>query len=69
MEPLDPAVAKTAAFLERATALHAQYRAGGVHTHVPAALSDGGRTLEDLVSEHLPASHAALQAAARGLFF
>src|SRR5262249_58648234 len=47
----------------------AQYRAAQVRAHVPEALSDGGRTLEDLVSEHLPASHAALQAASRGLFF
>src|SRR5215467_134753 len=69
MDPVDPAVARTAAFLARATALHQQYRAGQIHAHVPDALSDGGRTLEDLVSEHLPASHAALQAASRGLFF
>src|SRR5262245_19392151 len=69
MDPLDPAVAKTAAFLEHATALHGRYRAGQIHAHVPAALSDSGRTLEELVSEHLPASHSALQAASRGLFF
>src|SRR3954463_2839010 len=69
MNPLDPAVARTAEFLEHATSLHAQYRAGQIHVHVPEGLSDGARALEDLVSEHLPASHAALQAAARGLFF
>jgi 4-aminobutyrate aminotransferase-like enzyme len=69
MDPLDPAVARTAEFLEHATSLHAQYRAGQIHVHVPEGLSDGGRALEDLVSEQLPASHAALQAASRGLFF
>jgi len=69
MNPLDPAVARTAEFLEHATSLHAQYRAGQIHVHVPEGLSDGARALEDLVSEHLPASHAALQAASRGLFF
>ena len=69
MAPIDPAVARTAAFLERASSLHAQYRAGEIHVRVPVALGDATRPLEDLVSEHLPASHAALQAAARGLFF
>ena len=69
MPPIDPAVARTAAFLDHATALHAQYRAGEIHVRVPRDFSDGARPLEDLVSEHLPASHAALQAAARGLFF
>src|SRR3954470_12176492 len=69
MDPHDPAVARTAEFLEHATSLHAQYRAGQIHVHVPEGLSDGARALEDLVSEHLPASHAALQAASRGLFF
>jgi 4-aminobutyrate aminotransferase-like enzyme len=69
MDLLDPAVARTAAYLERATQLHARYRAGQIHAHVPDALCDVARSLEDLVSEHLPASHAALQAASRGLFF
>jgi 4-aminobutyrate aminotransferase-like enzyme len=69
MDPLDPAVARTAAFLDHATSLHGRYRAGEIHVRVPHDLSDGARPLEDLVSEHLPASHAALQAAARGLFF
>ena len=69
MTPIDPAVARTAAFLERATSLHARYRAGQIHVHVPEGLSDAARALDDLVSEQLPASHAALQAASRGLFF
>src|SRR6476469_1383307 len=69
MDPLDPAVARTAEFLERATALHARYRAGQIHVRVPEGLADGARTLDDVVTEQLPASHAALQAASRGLFF
>src|SRR5437899_448603 len=36
---------------------------------VPAALRDSDRALEELVAEHLPASQAALAAAARSLFF
>ena len=69
MTPSDPAIVRTAAYLERAAELHAHYRAGRIHAHVPEALADGSRSLEDLVGEHMPASHAALQAAARGLFF
>jgi 4-aminobutyrate aminotransferase-like enzyme len=40
-----------------------------MHVHVPEALGDSDRSLEDLVAQHLPASHAALQAASRSLFF
>src|SRR5437870_4311943 len=36
---------------------------------VPEALHDSDRALEELVAEHLPASQAALAAAARSLFF
>jgi 4-aminobutyrate aminotransferase-like enzyme len=36
---------------------------------VPAALGDREHPLDALVEQHLPASNAALQAAARGLFF
>jgi 4-aminobutyrate aminotransferase-like enzyme len=49
--------------------LNEQYRAGEVRAYVPEALLDSERTLDALVELHLPASHAALQAAARGLFF
>jgi len=55
--------------LERSGRLNARYRAGDVHTHVPDELADDDRTLDALVEQHLTASHAALQAAARGLFF
>jgi 4-aminobutyrate aminotransferase-like enzyme len=40
-----------------------------MRVHVPEALRDSERPLEDLVAQHLPASHAALQAASRSLFF
>jgi 4-aminobutyrate aminotransferase-like enzyme len=69
MDEMQAAVARTTAFVERVTHLHARYRAGQMRAHVPPALSDGDRSLEELVSEHLPASHRALQAASRGLFF
>jgi hypothetical protein len=66
---IDGAVSKVAEYLERATHLHAQYRAGDVHVYVPEALRDSERSLEELVEQHLPASHAALKAASRSLFF
>jgi 4-aminobutyrate aminotransferase-like enzyme len=66
---LDTAVSRVVESLERNGRLNALYRAGHVHAHVPAALADDERTLDALVEQHLPASHAALQAAARGLFF
>jgi L-lysine 6-transaminase len=54
--------------IERLAELHRRYRAGGVHVHVPEALSDGDRTVDDLVQQHFPSSTAALDAAARNLF-
>src|ERR687883_1430404 len=69
MDELQTALAGTATFLERATQLNARYRAGQMRAHVPDALQDGDRPLDELVAEHLPASHTALQAASRGLFF
>src|SRR5438094_6053566 len=63
------AIARATAFVERVTALHARYGAGEMRARVPEALSDGTRSLEELVSEYLPASHKALQEASRGLFF
>src|SRR6266852_6999907 len=58
-----------AEFLERVNRLNARYRAGEVHAYVPEALQDSERSLEKLVEQHLPASHAALEAASRALFF
>jgi len=56
-------------FVERAADLDRRYRAGDVHVHVPAALTDGERTIDDLVEQHFPASRAAFAAASRSLFF
>ena len=69
MQALDAVVDHVTAYLERVTQLNARYRAGDVHVHLPEALRDSTRPLEELVEQHLPASHAALQAAARSLFF
>jgi L-lysine 6-transaminase len=49
--------------------LNARYRSGEMHAYVPEALRDSERTLEELVQQYLPASHAALEAASRSLFF
>src|SRR6185295_4700582 len=65
----DVVAAPAAEFLERVSRLNAQYRAGEVRVHVPEALQDRDRSLEELVERHLPVSHAALQAASRSLFF
>src|SRR4051794_2784212 len=56
-------------FVERAADLDRRYRAGDVRVHVPAALTDGERTIDDLVEQHFPASRAAFAAASRSLFF
>jgi 4-aminobutyrate aminotransferase-like enzyme len=65
----DPPVSHAAAFVERAAALNSQYRAGEIRVHVPEALQDRSRSIDELVEQHLPASHAALAAASRSLFF
>ena len=62
-------VAHLTTFLERVVHLNAQYRAGKLQTYVPEALRDSERPLEELVEQLLPASHAALEAASRSLFF
>ena len=69
MNPFDASLARAAATLERLAQLNDLYRAGLMHAHVPAALGDSERSLDALVEQHLPASHAALQGASRGLFF
>jgi len=69
MSAFDDALPRLAAYLERVTELNARYRSGQVRVHVPEALLDASRPLESLVEQHLPASHAALQAASRSLFF
>jgi 4-aminobutyrate aminotransferase-like enzyme len=65
----DAAIPRVSEFLERVVALNARYRGGEIHAYVPESLRDSDRTLEALVEQYLPASHAALQAASRGLFY
>src|SRR3954465_5704429 len=57
------------AFLARAADLNGHYRAGQVPVHVPEALLDADRPLDEVVPALFPASHAAFDAAARGLFY
>ena len=47
----------------------AVFAAGQIRVLVPNALHESQRPLEALVEQHLPASHAALAAASRGLFY
>ena len=69
MHPPDPQLSRVSEFLDRVAELNEQYRAGRIHVHVPGALGDGQQSLEALVEQHLPLSHAAFQAASRSLFF
>ena len=69
MDIFDDALTRAAAALERVASLNAKYRTGEVRVHVPEALGDSSRSLDDLVEQHLPASHAALEGACSGLFF
>jgi 4-aminobutyrate aminotransferase-like enzyme len=69
METLDPATSTVEEFLERVGRLNARYRRGDMRVHVPEALRESDRTLEDLVQQLFPASHAALEAASSSLFF
>jgi 4-aminobutyrate aminotransferase-like enzyme len=64
----DAAISKAAKSLEYVAQLNARYRAGEVHAYVPEALRDSERTLEELVEQHLSASHAALEGASGSLF-
>src|SRR5882762_3478341 len=64
-----PAVVRDPKFLDRIAELNAEYRAGRLCAHVPEALADSERSLDRLIEEYLPASRAALEAAARSLFF
>src|SRR6184192_4099925 len=65
----DPPASHVQTFMEHAARLDARYRGGEIHAHVPAALNDRDRPLDALVEQFLPASHAALEAASRALFF
>src|SRR5215467_12599113 len=67
--PLHEALQHASEFLDRVTELNTQYRAGKLRVHVPRALHDSEASLDELVVQLLPASHAALQSASQGLFF
>src|SRR5437588_1647367 len=69
MNTFNATVSGVAESLEQVAQLNARYRAGEVHAYVPEALRDSECSLEKLVEQHLPASHAALEAASRALFF
>ena len=69
MNTFDAAISKAAKSLESVAQLNARYRAGEVHAYVPEALRDSERALEELVEQHLAASHAALERASGSLFF
>jgi 4-aminobutyrate aminotransferase-like enzyme len=69
MSIFDAAISRVSESLEHLAQLNARYRSGEVHAYVPEALRDSERPLEELVEQHLPASHGALKAASRSLFF
>ncbi len=66
---VDTAVSRVEEFLERAAELNRRYRAGEMHVHVPEALRDTERAIEDLIAQHFRTSHTAFDAASRSLFF
>jgi len=65
----DRAVARASEFLDAVISRHAKYRAGDIRVHVPEALHDPRWPLDEQIERCLPASHAALRAAARSLFY
>lgn len=69
MDVFRDSLARAQATLRRIEELDAEYRAGRIHVHVPEALLDGARPLDELTQQLFSASHAAFEAAARGLFF
>ena len=69
MTDFDASLQRATAYLARVAELNALYRAGKLHVHVPRALHESHASLDDLVVQLLPASHAALQDASQGLFF
>jgi 4-aminobutyrate aminotransferase/(S)-3-amino-2-methylpropionate transaminase len=69
MSGFEGSLERVAAYAARVTELNALYRAGKVKVHVPRGLHESEASLDDLVVQLLPASHAALQDASQGLFF
>jgi 4-aminobutyrate aminotransferase-like enzyme len=69
MNGFEAATRTLTGYLDRVACLQAEYRRGEIHVRVPEALADGQRPLDDLVRACLPASSAALDAAANSLFY
>ena len=69
MVDLDAALLAARDHVARIRDLDERYRAGQIQARVPSALAETDRRLDDLLEESLPASHAALEAASRSLFF
>ncbi|HZU96241.1 MAG TPA: aminotransferase class III-fold pyridoxal phosphate-dependent enzyme, partial [Planctomycetota bacterium] len=65
----ESATDRARAFLDRTKRLTEAYRGGQIHVRVPAGLAVTNHPLEELVGTCLPASKAALDAAAMGLFY
>src|SRR5215471_9737332 len=65
----DVATKGVTSFLEAVALLGERYRRGDIHVHVPDGLKDANQPIDDLVARHLPASHAALGAASKSLFY
>jgi 4-aminobutyrate aminotransferase-like enzyme len=68
MKNSDATLARVAQSLKQVVQLNARYRDGKVRTHLPAALHESERPLEELIQTYLPASHAVLEAASNSLF-
>src|SRR5262245_57351941 len=69
MNGFEAALRSAAAHAARAAELHARYCAGQIHVHVPDALREVDRPLEELIARCFPVSHAALEAASKSLFY
>ena len=69
MTTFDNATAHATQWLSHVSDLNARYRAGQIRSSVPPGLHQGDATLDELVALHFPASKAALDAAAKSLFF
>ena len=66
---MDATTKEVTGFLEGVARLEARYRRAEIHVHVPHALKDPDQALDDLIARCLPASHAALEAASKSLFY
>jgi 4-aminobutyrate aminotransferase-like enzyme len=69
MTTFDIATTHATQWLSHVSDLNARYRAGQIRSSVPPGLHEGDATLDELVALHFPASKAALDAAAKSLFF